>query len=89
VATGVSKAQGDPLKIAMVINNNGQATTLSSKAFGGLKYADFAGLKTRVDALKKAGNAVVRHDVSRGTHDMWMHLTLAQRASTRKKCRSR
>ena len=78
VATGVSKAQGDPLKIAMVINNNGQATTLSNKAFGGVKYADYAGLKAKVDALKKGGKTPsFAMTFPGGTHDMWMHLTLA------------
>lgn len=78
VASGVSKAQGDPLKIAMIINNNGQSTTLSNKAFGGVKYADFAGLKSKVDALKASGtNPTFAMTFPGGTHDMWMHLTLA------------
>src|SRR5687767_5435703 len=34
-ATGVSEAPGDPLQIALMLNNNGQATTLSTKMFGG------------------------------------------------------
>jgi nitrate/nitrite transport system substrate-binding protein len=78
VASGVSKAQGDPMKIAMIINNNGQATTLSTKAFGGLKYADFAGLKSKVDSLKAGGKTPsFAMTFPGGTHDMWIHLTLA------------
>ncbi len=78
VASGVSKAQGAPLKIAMIINNNGQATTLSSKNFAGLKYGDFAGLKTATDKLRASGKQpTFAMTFPGGTHDMWMHLTLA------------
>ncbi len=77
VASGVSKAQGDPMKIAMIINNNGQATTLSTKTFGGkVKYADFAGLKTAVNALPAESRRFAM-TFPGGTHDMWMNLTLA------------
>ncbi|RYX84454.1 nitrate ABC transporter substrate-binding protein [bacterium] len=78
VAAGVSKAQGDPLKIAMILNNNGQATTLSSKNFAGVKYADFAGLKSATDKLRASGKQpTFAMTFPGGTHDMWMHLTLA------------
>ena len=77
VATGVSKAKGDPMKIAMIINNNGQATTLSNKAFAGVKYGDFAGLKKSVDALRATKQPSFAMTFPGGTHDMWMHLTLA------------
>lgn len=77
VASGVSKAQGDPMKIAMIINNNGQATTLSTKTFGGkVKYADFAGLKAAVNALPAESRRFAM-TFPGGTHDMWMNLTLA------------
>ena len=46
LATGVSKATGDPLKIAMMINQNGQATSLSNKFADQVKYADFPALKS-------------------------------------------
>lgn len=78
VATGVSKAQGDPLRIAMILNNNGQATTLSSKNFAGVKYGDFAGLKSATDKLRASGKQpTFAMTFPGGTHDMWMHLTLA------------
>lgn len=78
VATGVSKAQGDPMKIAMVLSNNGQATTLSNKAFAGVKYGDFAGFKAATDKLRTGGKIpTFAMTFPGGTHDMWMHLTLA------------
>lgn len=77
VASGVSKAQGDPMKIAMILNNNGQATSLSTKTFGGkVKYADFAGLKKVLDTLPPDSKRFAM-TFPGGTHDMWMHLTLA------------
>ena len=78
VATGVSAAKGDPLKIAMVLNNNGQATTLSNKAFAGVKYGDFAGFKAATDKIRTLGKTpTFAMTFPGGTHDMWMHLTLA------------
>ena len=78
VASGVSKAQGAPMKIAMIINNNGQATSLSNKYFAGVKYADFAGLKAKTDAIRASGKQpTFAMTFPGGTHDMWMHLTLA------------
>ena len=78
VASGVSKAQGDPMKIAMIISNNGQATTLSSKTFGSgkIKYGDFAALKAAVNALPPESRRFAM-TFPGGTHDMWMNLTLA------------
>lgn len=76
--TGVSELRGDALKIAMVINNNGQATTLSTKSFGGpLDYADYAGLRHAVDALRARQDPTFAMTFPGGTHDLWLHLTLA------------
>lgn len=78
VATGVSKVQGAALKIAMTLSNNGQATTLSTRHFGGkVKYADFAGLRKAVDGLRATKSPTFAMTFPGGTHDMWMHLTLA------------
>ena len=41
LASGVSKVKGDPLKIAMTLSNNGQTTTLGTKAFAGVGYEDY------------------------------------------------
>ena len=77
-ATGVSEIRGDALQIAMMLNNNGQATTLSTSMFGGpMGYADFAGLKAGVDELRRTKEPTFAMTFPGGTHDMWMHLTLA------------
>ncbi len=77
VATGVSKAQGDPMKIAMVLDNNGQASTLSNKSFPGLKYGDYAGLKKSIDKLRGQKTPTFAMTFPGGTHDIWTHLMLA------------
>jgi len=78
VASGVSKAQGDPMKIAMIISNNGQASTLSNASFPGVKYGDYAGLKAATDKLRASGKQpTFAQTFPGGTHDIWLHLTLA------------
>src|SRR5687767_2329705 len=53
-ATKVSELRGDPLRIAMILNNNGQATTLSSRTFGNrVGYGDFASFKKAVDEVRR------------------------------------
>ena len=75
VATGVSDAKGDPLKIAMTISNNGQGTSLANEFEGKVKYADFAGFG---QAFKSMGKPMTfGMTFPGGTHDMWMHLSLA------------
>jgi nitrate/nitrite transport system substrate-binding protein len=77
-AAGVSEVKGDPLKIAMVLNNNGQATTLSKEAFPNVGYNDAAGFKKAVEALQKADKTpTFAMTYPGGTHDMWIRLTLA------------
>ena len=75
VETGVSAVKGDPLKIAMTISNNGQGTSLSNEFQGKVKYADFEGLGKAVKAINKP--LTFGMTFPGGTHDMWMHLTLA------------
>ena len=69
-ATKVSELRGDPLRIAMILNNNGQATTLSSKAFGGkVGYADFGAFKKAVDEVRKTKEPTFAMTFPGGTHD--------------------
>jgi nitrate/nitrite transport system substrate-binding protein len=78
VASGVFKGQGDPMKIAMILNNNGQATTLANKSFEGIRYADFGALKGVTDKMLASGKPpTFAMTFPGGTHDMWIHLSLA------------
>ena len=77
-ATKVSELRGDPLRIAMILNNNGQATTLSSKTFGNrVGYGDFASFKKAVDEVRRTKEPTFAMTFPGGTHDVWLHLTLA------------
>ena len=75
VETGVSAVKGDPLKIAMMISQNGQGTSLSNEFEGKVKYADFEGFGKAFKAMNKP--MTFGMTFPGGTHDMWMHLSLA------------
>ena len=74
-ATGVSAVKGDPLKIAMMISQNGQGTSLANEFQGKVKYADFAGFNSAFKSMNKP--MTFGMTFPGGTHDMWMHLSLA------------
>ena len=77
VETGISEVKGDP-RIAMMISQNGQGTSLSNDFVGKVKYADFAGLGSAIKAMQAGGKPLTfGMTFPGGTHDMWMHLTLA------------
>ena len=73
--TGVSAVKGDPLKIAMMISQNGQGTSLANEFEGKVKYADFDGFASAYKAMNKP--MTFGMTFPGGTHDMWMHLSLA------------
>jgi nitrate/nitrite transport system substrate-binding protein len=78
VYTGVGGQEGKELHIAMVLNNNGQATTLSKEDFGGkVSYADLKGAKNAVEAVKAKKEATFAMTFPGGTHDMWLRYWLA------------
>ncbi len=72
VATGIGGTAGDTsLKIAMVLNANGQAITMSNE-FAGVGYAD---LKAARKALEKK-TPTMAMTFPGGTHDMWLRYWL-------------
>jgi nitrate/nitrite transport system substrate-binding protein len=81
VATGIaSKAGTTDLKIAMVLNNNGQAITLK-KAFASAGYGDLAAAK----ALLEKETPKLAMTFPGGTHDTWLRYWLkATKADTSK-----
>jgi nitrate/nitrite transport system substrate-binding protein len=73
VATGVGGTGGTDLKIAMMLNNNGQAITLHSD-FAEAGYGDLAKAK----ALLASANAPeLAMTFPGGTHDLWLRYWLA------------
>jgi nitrate/nitrite transport system substrate-binding protein len=81
VAMGIGgKAGTTDLKIAMVLNNNGQAITLK-KAFASAGYADLAAAK----ALLERESPKLAMTFPGGTHDSWLRYWLkATKADTSK-----
>jgi nitrate/nitrite transport system substrate-binding protein len=78
VYTGVGGQEGKELHIAMVLNNNGQAITLSKEDFGGkVGYGDLKAAKTAIEALKAKKEATFAMTFPGGTHDIWLRYWLA------------
>ncbi len=79
VATGIGlaagSAQSQALKIAMVLNNNGQAITLN-KAFAEVGYALDPGSLEKVKALLEAKSPELAMTFPGGTHDTWLRYWL-------------
>lgn len=78
VYTGVGGAAGKELNIAMMLNNNGQAITLSKEHFGGkVPFKDIKSVKGAVEDLKAKKEATFAMTFPGGTHDMWLRYWLA------------
>jgi nitrate/nitrite transport system substrate-binding protein len=79
VATGIGLAAGSSqsqaLKIAMVLNNNGQAITLN-KSFAEVGYALDPGSLEKVKALLEAKSPELAMTFPGGTHDTWLRYWL-------------
>lgn len=77
VYTGVGGAAGKELKIAMMINSNGQAITLTKELSQYVSYGKTDGISKAVDALKAKKEATFAMTFPGGTHDMWLRYWLA------------
>ncbi|MCU0415848.1 MAG: ABC transporter substrate-binding protein [Cytophagaceae bacterium] len=78
VYTGVGGKAGSELKIAMILNTNGQAITLSNEFCGKIGFKQVNKVKGVVDARKASGKEVTfAMTFPGGTHDMWLRNWLA------------
>jgi nitrate/nitrite transport system substrate-binding protein len=80
VYTGVAgeNVKGKDLKIGMMLNCNGQAITLDKAMAGRAGYADLAGVKAAVEAMKAEGKTpTFAMTFPGGTHDLWLRYWLA------------
>jgi nitrate/nitrite transport system substrate-binding protein len=78
VYTGVGGQAGKELHIAMNLNNNGQAITLSKEDFGGkVGYADLKNAKAVTEVMKGKKEATYAMTFPGGTHDMWLRYWMA------------
>ena len=78
VYTGVGGKEGSEMKIAMVLNNNGQAITLSKDFCGKVGFRQTAKVGPVVAAKLKAEKEVTfAMTFPGGTHDIWLRYWLA------------
>lgn len=72
VAAGIGGKGAKDLKIAMILNNNGQAITVSNSTFKGVGYGDLAAAKAALDAKPPT----LAMTFPGGTHDIWLRYWL-------------
>src|SRR5687767_2953425 len=77
VYTGVGGTAGKEMKIAMVLNTNGQAITLAKELAQYAAYADLKGVPAAVEALRAKKEPTFAMTFPGGTHDMWLRYWLA------------
>ena len=78
VYTGVGGKEGSEMKIAMVLNNNGQAITLSKDFCGKVGFKQTTKVAPVVAAKLKADKEVTfAMTFPGGTHDIWLRYWLA------------
>ena len=61
-----------PLRVAMLLNMNGQAITLNAKDFAGVGYADLDGLRSKLESKPEK----LAMTYPGGTHDLWLRYML-------------
>jgi nitrate/nitrite transport system substrate-binding protein len=78
VYTGVGGTAGSEMHIAMVLNQNGQAITLSKDFCGQAGFREVGKVKAAVDELKQKKETVTfAMTFPGGTHDLWLRYWLA------------
>jgi nitrate/nitrite transport system substrate-binding protein len=78
VYTGVGGKAGSEMKIAMMLNNNGQAITLSKEFCGKVGFKQMNKLAPAVAAkLKEDSEVTFAMTFPGGTHDLWLRYWLA------------
>ncbi len=78
VYNGIGGPAGKENQIAMVLNNNGQAITLSNEDFAGkVGFRTLDKVKAAVEAVKAKKEATFAMTFPGGTHDMWLRYWLA------------
>lgn len=76
VYTGVGGTAGKELKIAMVLNSNGQGITLAKSMAPTAGYGSAAGAKAAIDAISTERVPSFAMTFPGGTHDLWLRYWL-------------
>jgi nitrate/nitrite transport system substrate-binding protein len=77
VYTGVGGKAGSEMKIAMVLNNNGQAITLSKDFCGLAGYKEIGKVASAVKEVKSKKEVTFAMTFPGGTHDIWLRNWMA------------
>ena len=77
VYTGVGGQAGQELHIAMVLNNNGQAITLSKEFCDQVGFRQLGKVKTAVELMKARKTVTFAMTFPGGTHDLWLRYWMA------------
>jgi nitrate/nitrite transport system substrate-binding protein len=78
VYTGIGGPAGKAIQIAMTLNNNGQAITLSNADFGGkVGFRTLDRVRPAVEALRARKEPTFAMTFPGGTHDLWLRYWLA------------
>ena len=85
VYTGVGGNAGQTMRIAMVLNNNGQGITMSKEVCGQVGYKEFNKVPAAVKSLQqKQGKVTFAMTFPGGTHDIWLRLWMTQAGLSQK-----
>ncbi len=77
VYTGIGGKAGSEMKIAMTLNNNGQAITLSKDFCGLVGFKDLKKVNTAIAEIKKRKEVTFAMTFPGGTHDIWLRNWMA------------
>ncbi|MRX47198.1 CmpA/NrtA family ABC transporter substrate-binding protein [Pedobacter puniceum] len=77
VYTGIGGKAGSEMKIAMVLNNNGQAITLSKDFCNLLGYKEIAKVGAAIKKIQARKEVTFAMTFPGGTHDIWLRNWLA------------
>ena len=77
VYTGIGGKAGSEMQIAMVLNNNGQAITLSKDFCGLVGFRDLKKVASAIKSIKSRKEVTFAMTFPGGTHDMWLRNWLA------------
>jgi nitrate/nitrite transport system substrate-binding protein len=77
VHEGIGGKAGSEMRIAMVINNNGQAITLSKDFCGLVGFKETKKVAGAVKAVQAKKQVTFAHTFPGGTHDIWLRTWLA------------
>ncbi|MEW6732862.1 MAG: CmpA/NrtA family ABC transporter substrate-binding protein [Acidobacteriota bacterium] len=77
VYTGIGGSAGSEMQIAMVLNNNGQAITLSKDFCDKVGFREVAKVASVVESMKAKKTVTFAMTFPGGTHDLWLRYWLA------------